>query len=93
MTLDELLYEAFDLLAKREAAQWDAAMAEAEEMEYSDQFKKCMNRMFRERIGIKKIPHPEVDNLYERMRSGFIRFWRVAFRPLRRKNSGSRKYK
>ena len=27
--------------------------------------------MFRERIGIKKIPHPEVDNLYERMRSAF----------------------
>ena len=41
--------------------------------EFSDRFKIRMNRVFRERAGIKNIPHPEVDNLYERVRSGIIR--------------------
>ena len=41
--------------------------------EFSDRFKIRMNRIFREQAGIKKIPHPEVDNPYERVRSGIIR--------------------
>ena len=41
--------------------------------EFSDRFKRRMNRVFREQAGIKNIPHPEVDNLYERVRSGIIR--------------------
>lgn len=40
--------------------------------EFSDRFKIRMNRIFREQAGIKNIPHPEVDNLYERVRSGII---------------------
>ena len=41
--------------------------------EFSDRFKIRMNRIFREQAGIKNVPHPEVDNLYERIRSGIIR--------------------
>lgn len=41
--------------------------------EFSDRFKIRMNRVFREQAGIKNIPHPEVDNLYERVRSRIIR--------------------
>ena len=41
--------------------------------EFSNRFKRKMNRMFREQVGIKNIPHPEVDNLYEKMRSGVVR--------------------
>lgn len=42
----------------------------------SDRFKRNMNRVFREQVGIKdNIPHPEVDNMYERIRSGVIRFF------------------
>lgn len=41
--------------------------------EFSNDFKKKMNRVFREYAGIKEIPHPEVDNLYEKIRSGIVR--------------------
>ena len=38
--------------------------------EFSDKFKIRMNRVFREQAGIKNVPHPEVDNFYERIRGG-----------------------
>ena len=49
--------------------------------EFTDDFKIKMNRIFREYAGIKKVPHPEVDNLYERIRSGIIRiFFLIKYR-------------
>ena len=36
---------------------------------FSKNTKRRMNRIFREIAGIKKIPYPEVDNLFERVRS------------------------
>ncbi len=45
--------------------------------DFSDQFKIKMNRLFREKAGIKNIPHPEVDNLYERVRSSIIRAYLI----------------
>lgn len=45
--------------------------------DYSDQFKIKMNRLFREQAGIKNIPHPEVDNLYERVRSSIVRAYLI----------------
>lgn len=45
--------------------------------DFSDQFKIKMNRLFREKAGIKNIPHPEVDNLYERVRSSVIRAYLI----------------
>ncbi len=42
--------------------------------EFSDKFKRKMNRLFREQVGIRdNIPHPEVDNRYERFRSRIVR--------------------
>lgn len=38
----------------------------------SKKFKKRINRLFREQLGIKCIPHPEVDNAFERTRSCLI---------------------
>ena len=40
--------------------------------EFSDRFKLKMNRVFREQAGIKNISHPEVDILYERIRSSIV---------------------
>lgn len=48
------------------------------EMEYSDRFKKRMNRLFREQVGKKDAMYPEVDTLFERVRSGIIRASLVA---------------
>ena len=53
--------------------------------EFSDRFKIRMNRVFREQAGIKKIPHPEVDNLYERVRSGIIRTYLLMAHRLKMK--------
>ncbi len=39
----------------------------------NEAFKKKMNRFFREQVGIKTIPHPEVDTCYERVRSAIVR--------------------
>ena len=41
--------------------------------EISVRGRKRINRIFREIFGSSKIPHPEVDNIYERIRSFFVR--------------------
>ncbi len=38
-------------------------------MKHSRRFKRRMNRMWRKRFGFEHILHPEVDNVYERVRS------------------------
>ena len=53
--------------------------------EFSDRFKIRMNRIFREQAGIKNIPHPEVDNLYERVRSGIIRIYLLIMHNIKKK--------
>jgi len=53
---------------------------EPEYYEYSIRFKRKMNRVFREQIGLlDKIPHPEVDNLFEQYRSKLIYHLRKLF--------------
>ena len=52
---------------------------------FSDRFKIRMNRIFREQAGIKNIPHPEMDNLYEKIRSGIIRGYLLMAHRLRNK--------
>lgn len=49
--------------------EWEKAI---EETTFSNNFKKKMNRLFREQVGIKEIPHPEVDTLFEKIRSSII---------------------
>lgn len=41
--------------------------------ELSVRARKRLNRLFREIVGSSKIPHPEVDNSYEQIRSFFAR--------------------
>ena len=41
--------------------------------ELSVRARKRLNRMFREVVGSSNIPHPEVDNCYERTRSKIVR--------------------
>ena len=53
--------------------------------DFSDRFKIRMNRIFREQAGIKKIPHPEVDNLYERVRSNIIRAFLLVIHNIKKK--------
>ncbi len=48
---------------------------EHENVNFSDRFKRKINRIFREHVGIKNIPHPEVDNFYEKSRGRIVRFW------------------
>ena len=40
--------------------------------ETTNRHKRRMNRILRERVGSSRIPHPEVDNLYERVRSKIV---------------------
>ena len=55
--------------------------------ELSNRFKKKMNRLFRELCGIRKIPYPEVDNLYERARSAIVRAYLIAENRCKKKCS------
>ena len=41
-------------------------------IEVSHRHKIRMNRLFRERVGGKFLPYPEVDNLFEKARSWFV---------------------
>lgn len=43
-----------------------------ESVEVSHRHKIIMNRLFRERVGGKFLPYPEVDNVFERTRSWFV---------------------
>ena len=54
--------------------------------EFSDRFKLKMNRVFREQAGIKNISHPEVDNLYERIRSSIVRAVLLFVHRIRKRN-------
>ena len=45
----------------------------AENIEPSDRYKRGINRILRERHGIKNIPYPEADNAFERIRNFFAR--------------------
>lgn len=75
-TFDDMLYDAFDLMAKQESEKMNEEM-KGQEITFSNDFKIKMNRLFREQAGIEKVPHPEVDTNYERCRSYIVRKWLV----------------
>lgn len=54
------------------------------EVEFSDRFKKRMNRLFREKVGTKRAMYPEVDNCFERTRSHIVRAKLVAVGKVKR---------
>ena len=45
---------------------------DTESIEVSHRHKIRMNRIFRERVGGKFLPYPEVDNLFEKVRSWVV---------------------
>lgn len=45
--------------------------------ELSVRARKKLNRLFRETVGSSKIPHPDVDNYYERARSKVMRKFKL----------------
>lgn len=53
--------------------------------ELSVWFRRRMNRVFREQAGIKDIPHPEVDTVYERIRSRIVRIVLVVINRIKKK--------
>ena len=75
MTEEEFLKEAFMAASIEEMEALEKEM-EGWHLERDDKFKRKMNRLFREEAGSKKIPHPEADNIFERVRSGIICFFK-----------------
>lgn len=68
--------EAMRLYVEEETKKLDEEMAKdnMDDFEFSDRHKKRMNRLFREQVGIKdRIPYPEIDSRYERIRSSIVR--------------------
>ena len=50
----------------------DEKEKDEEKVTFSHRYKIRINRVFREYGGIKRIPYPEVDNLFERIRSKIV---------------------
>jgi len=68
---NELIHDACEVYVKEEAEKF-LAIDTTDVHEPSKRFKLKMNRLFRERVGGKFIPHPEVDNWFERARSWVV---------------------
>ena len=86
---DELLLE----VGKRIFLEAEPDMKDCADVEMpplTKRHKRRMNRLFRERVGGKFIPHPDVDNFWERLRSRIIVKLRIhelqAKRKKRRRN-------
>lgn len=70
---DEVLKKAMKQYVENSVENVEAFVDKEADVEFSDRFKRRMNRLFRERAGFKKAMHPEVDNWYERTRSRIVR--------------------
>ena len=68
--LDALLFAAMPLIVDKEIEEFMSLPSEP--VEVSDRFKVGMNRIFREKVGGTWIPHPEVDTIFEWIRSKVI---------------------
>ena len=81
---DEKLKEAMKLYSRYMVIK-DQEKIDLKSITFSKKFERNMNRIFRERMGIKKIPHPQVDTLYERVRSKIVRFFIILSRIFKRR--------
>ena len=81
---DDVLKVALRKYVENTVENEEKLMANAPDFEFSDRFKRRMNRLFRERAGFKKAVHPEVDNGFERTRSHIVRAELVAIDKLKR---------
>lgn len=71
---DKLMYVACEAYINDEVKKF-MAIDTTETHEPSKRFKVKMNRLFREQVGGNYIPHPEVDNWFERTRSSAVVRW------------------
>ena len=71
---DKLMYVACEAYINDEVKKF-MAIDTTETHEPSKRFKVKMNRLFREQVGGNYIPHPEVDNWFERTRSRAVVRW------------------
>ena len=71
--VDKVLSVAMRQYVENTVENVEASVESEPGIEFSDKFKKRINRLFREEVGSKRAMHPEVDNVYERMRSRVIR--------------------
>ena len=68
---EELLKSAFWEAAEQEIKELEE-MGEDLQMDLDDRRKRKINRLFRELVGSKQIPHPEADTAFERIRSSLV---------------------
>jgi len=71
--VDKVLSVAMRQYVENTVENVEASVESEPGIEFSDNFKKRINRLFREEVGSKRAMYPEVDNVYERMRSRVIR--------------------
>lgn len=71
--VDKVLSVAMRQYVENTVENVEASVESEPGIEFSDKFKKRINRLFREEVGSKRAMYPEVDNAYERMRSRVIR--------------------
>lgn len=72
--------EALRFCVEEEIKEIDEIIAQTtpQEIEFSHKHKIQMNRLFRETVGAKeRIPYPEVDTKFERIRSSFVRRFNI----------------
>lgn len=70
---DMLITQAMKQYVENSVDDIETFMNTEPEVEFSDRFKKRINRLFREQVGSKSAMYPEVDSRYERVRSRIIR--------------------
>ena len=71
--VDKVLSEAMRQYVENTVENVEASKGCSDEIEFSDRFKKRINRLFREQVGSNRAMYPEVDNAYEKIRSKVIR--------------------
>ena len=68
---DDLMFQECQTVSEDDIREFNNI--EESNVEFSDRFQVRMNRIFREQAGIKRVPYPEVDTRFERIRSAFRR--------------------
>lgn len=71
--LDKVLGVAMRRYVENTVENVEVSKESTDDIEFSDRFKKRINRLFREQVGSKRAMYPEVDNAYEKIRSKVIR--------------------
>ncbi len=66
---DTLLKMVAERTVEKEAEEFSKSGDNEPPIQHSRRFKRRMNRMWRKRFGFEHILYPEVDNIYERVRS------------------------